>query len=111
VAGPAVASLAAPLSVAVPLTGLATWYRAPTIHDAAAGPALRVGAWRGSRVTVCTASRCIAARLSDWCACPHRLIDLDRRAFAVLAPPSVGVVRVTVTGSGPVPTAPATDGR
>jgi hypothetical protein len=37
------------------------------------------------------------------------LIDLDSASFRRLAPLSVGVVRVTVTLGGPLPTAPNTD--
>lgn len=40
----------------------------------------------------------------------HSLIDLDSRAFAVLAPLSAGVIRVTVTAAPqPIPLAPPTD--
>lgn len=38
-----------------------------------------------------------------------RVVDLDDRAFARLAPLSVGVLRVRVLLAGPRPTAPATD--
>jgi hypothetical protein len=92
------------------LHGTATWYDAPTIHDAAAGPSLRraLGSgWRGTTVTVC-AGRCITTRLTDWCFCGSgRVIDLDRRAFRRLAPLSQGVLSVTV--SRVVPELPATD--
>lgn len=65
--------------------------------EAAAGPALRVGAWRGRLVTVC-ASSCVQVRLTDFCGCPGgRVIDLDDASFAQLAPLSRGLVRVTVT--------------
>lgn len=92
--------------------GVATWYDAPSERDAAAGPALRslLGShWRGSVVTVCTTT-CITTTLTDWCACGSRhgkatLLDLDRRAFARLAPLSAGVVTVTVSPA----TLPATD--
>lgn len=87
------------------VTGGATWYtRAP--GGAAAGPGLRraLGArWRGRVVYVFTGSRCVLwvnctrVRLDDWCACGGgRLIDLSRADFAILAPPSVGVLRVRV---------------
>jgi len=47
-------------------------------------------------VTVC-ASRCVRVILSDWCQCyGARVIDLDARSFALLAPLSRGVVKVTV---------------
>jgi hypothetical protein len=35
-------------------------------------------------------------RLTDWCACPQRVIDLDSRSFALLAPLSRGLVTVIV---------------
>jgi hypothetical protein len=41
--------------------------------------------------------------LSDWCACPVRLIDLDAPLFARLAPLERGVLRVTVTVIPPPP--------
>jgi hypothetical protein len=62
---------------------------------AAAGPALRVGHWRGRVVTVCAAV-CIRVTLNDWCACRGRLIDLSDEAFGRLAPLSRGLVRVEV---------------
>jgi hypothetical protein len=47
--------------------------------------------------------------LSDWCGCPGgRVVDLDRRDFAVLAPPSVGVLPVTVSAI-PAPPDTSTD--
>jgi hypothetical protein len=77
------------------LRGIATWYDYRRGH-AAAG-------WRGTAVLVC-ADRCVRVLLTDWCACPGgRVVDLDRRSFAVLAPPSVGVLRVTVTRATPAP--------
>lgn len=97
----------------VAIRGLATWYRAPSAHDAAAGPGLRRAlgpGWRGTEVRVCAADRCLTTRLTDWCACPGgRVVDLDRRAFARLADPSRGVIAVMVEQLGPVPTLPATD--
>jgi hypothetical protein len=87
-------------------TGTATWYDAPSPQDAAAGPALRVGNWRGSWVIVRHGSDSVTVRLTDWCQCyGSRLIDLDDWAFASLAPLSQGVIDVTVE---PV-TLPATD--
>lgn len=82
------------------LRGQATWYRWH-VGEAAAGPALRrmLGPhWRGKRVQVCASSRCVVVRLTDWCAChpSTRLVDLDARSFAALAPLSRGVIRVTV---------------
>lgn len=95
------------------VSGTATWYHAPSAHDAAAGPGLRRAlglGWRGADVRVCAAGRCLTTRLTDWCACPGgRVIDLDRRAFARLADPSRGVVAVTVERARPVPTLPPTD--
>ena len=79
------------------LTGLASWY-AYTPGGAAAGPALRVGDWRGRVVRVCTASACVVVTLTDSCQCfGTRLIDLDAAAFAALAPLSAGLVNVEVT--------------
>lgn len=84
----------------LPLRGIATWYDHRRGH-AAAGPELRraLGAgWRGSTVVVSANGRRVVVALTDWCACPNgRVVDLDRRDFAVLAPPSRGVLRVTVT--------------
>lgn len=88
--------LAPPTSGAV---GPASWYDDPRKAGmyAAAGPALRVGDWRGRTVTVC-ASTCFAVVLSDYCGCPGgRVIDLSSTAFSRLAPLTQGVVRVTVT--------------
>lgn len=84
--------------------GLATWYRWRP-GEAAAGPALReaLGSnWRGQRVRVCSAGRCVKVRLTDWCACGSRngkptVIDLDVRSFASLALPSRGVITVEVS--------------
>lgn len=82
------------------ISGQATWY-AWRPGQAAAGPRLREAlgpGWRGRTVRVCSASRCITVALTDWCACdpPSRLVDLDARSFAVIAPLSDGVIRVTV---------------
>ena len=82
------------------LRGAATWYSDRRGH-AAAGPELRraLGAgWRGRTVSVCSGTRCVRVALTDWCACTtgNRLVDLDRRDFAVLASPSRGVIPVTV---------------
>jgi hypothetical protein len=64
---------------------------------AAAGPALRVGDWRGRTVTVCGNGTCIPVTLIDWCQCyGTRVIDLYSDAFSRLAPLSSGVVNVTV---------------
>ena len=103
---------------ATSVTGTASWYCGagsrctrgyPGGLYAAAGPALRVGDWRGRRVTVCSAGRCVNVKLIDFCACPSRVIDLYRDAFARLASPSRGVIRVTVSsGGGPSSTLPPT---
>jgi hypothetical protein len=82
------------------VAGTATWYRYVPGH-AAAGPALRAALgprWRGKTVTACDrAGRCVRAVLSDWCACGGgRVIDLDHRLFARLAPTSRGVIHVEV---------------
>lgn len=83
--------------------GVATWYDWRP-GGAAAGPALRRALgpnWRGQRVRVCAGGRCVTVTLNDWCACGDRggrptVIDLDRRSFAALAPPSRGVINVEV---------------
>ncbi len=87
----------------VEIGGTATWFDNPQGEgQAAAGPALRIGDWRGSTVRVC-AQTCIVVRLTDWCACKgDRIIDLDDRDFAKLAPLSRGVVSVTVELIGDV---------
>ena len=65
---------------------------------AAAGPALRVGHWRGRTVTVRGNGKSVTVKLIDWCACPGgRVIDLYSDAFTRLAPLSAGGVRVTVS--------------
>ena len=87
----------------IALRGIATWYDYRRGH-AAAGPELRraLGAgWRGTAVLVC-ADRCVRVVLSDFMVA-DRLIDLDRRSFAVLADPSRGILAVTVTLDAPAP--------
>ena len=65
---------------------------------AAAGPALRVGNWRGRTVTVCGSGSCVNVKLIDWCACGSgRVIDLYSDAFRQLEPLSSGTVSVRVT--------------
>jgi rare lipoprotein A (peptidoglycan hydrolase) len=65
---------------------------------AAAGPELRVGAWRGRVVRVCGAGNCVLVKLVDWCACGGlHVIDLYGDAFRRLAPLSSGALRVTVS--------------
>ena len=84
-------------------TGTASWFAAPA-GTAAAGPALRrlLGKdWRGQRVRVTAGDRSVVVALTDWCQCyrgedRERIIDLSRSAFAALADPSRGLVRVTV---------------
>lgn len=66
---------------------------------AAAGPALRVGDWRGRIVRVESGGRAVLVRLVDWCACPTRVIDLYRSAFSRLASPSRGLIIVSITWS------------
>ncbi|MEP6638461.1 MAG: hypothetical protein ABJC39_03860 [Chloroflexota bacterium] len=87
-------------------TGTATWYCKTGVSVctsgypggmyAAAGPALRVGAWRGRVVHVCGGGRCVNVKLIDWCACGgSHIIDLYSDAFRQLAP-GAGGLRVTV---------------
>ena len=68
---------------------------------AAAGPALRVGAWRGRWVTVTANGRSVRARLVDWCLCTGsggRIIDLYSSVVVKLGLSlSRGVYRVTVS--------------
>ena len=65
---------------------------------AAAGPGLRIGAWRGRTVRVCGSGSCVWVKLIDWCACGSgHLIDLYGDAFRRLAPLSSGAVHVTVS--------------
>ena len=87
------------------VAGRASWYDWRP-REAAAGPALRkmLGPnWRGKTVVVCqyVGRTCTRVKLTDWCQCyrgtaRERIIDLDRRTFALLALPSRGLVRVTV---------------
>lgn len=89
------------------VTGTATWYCKTGVsachHSysggmyAAAGGEIRIGAWRGRSVQVCSGGRCITVRLIDWCACGGaRIIDLYSDAFRRLAPLSAGGIHVTV---------------
>ena len=65
---------------------------------AAAGPALRVGNWRGRTVTVCGSGSCVNVKLIDWCACGSgRAIDLYSDAFSRLAPLSSGTLSVRIS--------------
>lgn len=91
------------------VTGRASWYCGAGSRctrgvpagamAAAAGPALRVGNWRGRIVRVESGGRAVLVRLVDWCACPSRVIDLYRSAFSRLASPSRGVILVSITWS------------
>ena len=81
--------------------GIASWYTVGSGLYAAAGPLLRVGDWRGRTVTVSAGGASVTVRLIDFCQCGDRpggptVIDLSRDAFARLAPPSQGLVEVTV---------------
>jgi len=82
------------------VSGWATWYATgPDCLCAAAGPALRVGDWRGRWVTV---NGWLRVRLIDWCACGPRkgiptVIDLSDEAFSQVAPLGRGVVAVKVS--------------
>ncbi|HEV8402456.1 MAG TPA: RlpA-like double-psi beta-barrel domain-containing protein [Candidatus Limnocylindrales bacterium] len=89
-------------------SGPATWYcktgSSPCASGypggmyAAAGPGLRIGAWRGRVVRVCGGGSCITVKLIDWCACGNgHLIDLYSDAFRRLAPLSSGAIHVTVS--------------
>lgn len=66
---------------------------------AAAGPALRVGDWRGRSVSVCGGGGgCVAVTLVDWCQCyGTRVIDLYSDAYRQLAPLNSGTMQVTVS--------------
>lgn len=90
------------------ISGVATWFCAPPVSGctvgypasgmfAAAGPALRVGDWRGRYVTVTYRGQHIVVQLVDFCACRGHLIDLYSAAFSRLAAPSVGVLEVVVS--------------
>jgi hypothetical protein len=91
---------------------------------AAAGPALRVGDWRGRVVEVrlagyrgpCDDPRttrlegpCTKVRLIDFCACSGKVVDLYRGVFAKLADPDRGIIPVQVSwGEGEPATLPPT---
>jgi rare lipoprotein A (peptidoglycan hydrolase) len=82
--------------------GRASWYDNGGGLYAAAGPALRHGNWRGSKVRVCNTYRCVTVRLTDWCQCyrntrTERVIDLSRSAFSRLSPLTRGLTKVTIT--------------
>ena len=92
---------------ALSIAGTASWYcgnGSPCTRGypgglyAAAGPALRVGDWRGRVVRVCRLSTCIRVTLIDACQCyGARVLDLYSDAFRRLAPLSAGLVKVTVS--------------
>jgi rare lipoprotein A (peptidoglycan hydrolase) len=90
------------------VSGAASWYCQTGVsachyqyaggYYAAAGPALRVGNWRGRAVRVCGGGGCVTVRLIDWCQCHGtRVIDLYSDAFRQIAPLSSGTTRVTVS--------------
>ena len=90
------------------VSGSASWYCKPGVSSchvgysgglyAAAGPALRVGNWRGRTVSVCGSGNCVNVKLIDSCACGGgRVIDLYSDAFSRLAPVSVGTLSVRVS--------------
>ena len=90
------------------MRGTASWYCKAGVSAchhaypgglyAAAGPALRIGSWRGRSVTVCGSGSCVNVKLIDWCACGSgRVIDLYSDAFSRLAPLSSGTLSVRVT--------------
>ena len=99
---PSVAPAVSPVS----MTGTASWYCGhgspctagyPGGLYAAAGPALRVGDWRGSSVTLASGGRAVTVTLVDVCQCyVNRLVDLYADAFAQLAPLSRGLVTIEV---------------
>ncbi len=95
------------------LTGQATWYgTGPGAGHAAAGPELRNALgpdWRGTRLEVCHAGRCVMVTVDDWCACGDKLIDLSDEDFTELAPLSAGIVRVTIGPLRVTATPPPTD--
>ena len=90
------------LAALMSVSGIASWYAADGPH-AAAGPALRVGDWRGRVVTVTGPAGTFVVALAGWCQCyagtgRERLIDLSDEAFvAVCGPLSRGLCEVEVT--------------
>lgn len=89
-------------------TGSASWYCQTGVSAcvagypgglyAAAGPALRLGSWRGRSVQVCGNGSCVWVTLIDYCACGSgHMIDLYGDAFRQLAPLSTVALRVTVS--------------
>lgn len=93
------------------ISGTATWYATGPAGEAAAGPALRAWLgphWRGTWVWVTANGSSVRVVLGDWCACRGRLIDLPAGVFRRLAPLSRGILTVTVSRAGPLPTPPVT---
>lgn len=89
-------------------SGIASWYCGhgsactrgyPSGLYAAAGPALRVGDWRGRVVSVRSAGRVVHVRLIDTCQCyGSRVVDLYSDVWAALdVPLSRGVMKVSVS--------------
>lgn len=102
------------------IRGTATWYcdtqsactRGYGPSDLVAAIDPTTGIAKGTRVRVTSGSRSVTVRIVDVCACAGaRVIDLTYGAFSRLAAPSRGVIPVTLSvgGSAPVPTLPATD--
>jgi len=104
---PAAEAQTAPIVTPAPtrsLDGRASWYR---YHQgqAAAGPRLRkmLGSdWRHQQVRVCQGGDCVIVTLTDWCQCyrgekRERVIDLDSRDFAALAPTGDGLTKVSIS--------------
>ena len=92
--------MAAPVAL-MSVSGIASWYATDGL-SAAAGPALRVGDWRGRIVTVTGPAGTLAVTLAGWCQClagtsRERLIDLSDEAFrAICGPLSRGLCEVEV---------------
>ena len=114
------------LAVASDDAGWASWFNSYGPGLYAAVPSYRWGDPRYN-VEVCrqdNPGRCVTVVVRDFCACGPRhgdptVIDLSRDAFARLADPSLGIVKVTVSmgrhvvvqGRNPAPTPPQTDTR
>jgi hypothetical protein len=105
---PQIASVGGASRTGNSVSGTASWYCLPGVSAchyqysggmyAAAGPALRVGSWRGRTVRVCAGGRCVNVKLIDWCQCyGTRVIDLYSDAFRQLGSLSSGTLRVTVS--------------
>jgi rare lipoprotein A (peptidoglycan hydrolase) len=94
------------------VTGLATWYGGPDgfgpedimadgSHFNPNDPTIAAAnRWPlGTRLRVCYLDRCIVVQVRDRGAFTHA-IDLSHAAFALLAPPSTGVITVTISPAG-----------